>query len=246
MSLIRSSQNCLKCGSKRGKAVYSDNEHCFSCGEHLNKGRTFAVRESRTDRLPWTGELPKDYSAYGPPDMWHKWLAQYDFTYDSAWCQKEYGWSRELDRMIFPIYHNGELKAYQARSLDREPKWITCSPDYEWGKKYPAMFYPALKPEFIHKWVIVEDIVSAIKVGQTYPCISILGTTSSKSLCNFLLRYGQHFILWLDNDEAGEKAVKNLSTNLKMCAKISVIRSERDPKYYSIDEIKERIKLCCG
>jgi len=247
-TLTKSSQRCETCGSRRGKAIYDDNEHCFSCGEHKSMKRTFAVREQRTvNKLPWTGQLPEDYCADTPPPWVHEWLNLFNFKYDVAWSQSVWGWSKKLNRLIFPIYSYGELKAYQARAYDREPKWITCSPNYPWGKKHPYLRQPIgteYNPAFSNTWVIVEDIMSAHVVGNVFPCISILGTTVNKALVNFLLTKGNRFIIWMDSDEAGEKAVKKLSTLIGMCAKISIIRSEKDPKYYSSSEIMGKIKLC--
>ena len=96
-NLVKSSQECLSCGSKRGKAIYDTNEHCFSCGEHLNKTRTFAVRESQTSRLPWTGKLPDDYTN-NIPDIYANWLGQFNLE-----PFFRIGWSDSLNRLVLPI-----------------------------------------------------------------------------------------------------------------------------------------------
>ena len=240
--LLKSSQLCNTCMSRRGKAIWDDNEHCFACGEHKRTKRTFGVYNLQTaSRLPWTGDVPEDYEIDLFPEEWKQWLRKYPYHHIDGGFYGSCGYSKSLDRMVFPIEFNRELKCYQARSLTREPKWLTCSPDYEWGKKFPSYVFPNKKANVFTHYVIVEDIISAIVVGQVIPCISILGTNVNRALCNFLLRFGDRFIIWMDNDEAGEKAVKKLKKYMQLCASIKIIRSLKDPKYYTREEIQEKI-----
>ena len=233
--LLKSSQPCPVCPGKRSYAIWDDNTYCFRCG-YKNR-RSFVIREQQTDtKLKWTGKLPED-SIWDISNIPKKYIAYLRKYFKDPPYQVKY--SPSLDRLIFPVWYNGELKCYQARAVDREPKWLTCSPDYEWGKKHPY-FSQGVDSK---NWVIVEDIVSAMIVGKVYPTISILGTTINQKLCNFLLRHGSKFIIWLDGDDTGVKASKKLETYLSKGATIKkVVSVTSDPKCFSSEMIEGLIQ----
>ena len=238
--LLKSNQLCEKCGH-RSRAIWTTNEHCYSCLDHKNMTRTFAVRDQRTVKhLEWDGDLPKDYCAYDAPKIYVDWLKQYGLWNDLgwAWMQNKVCWSASLDRLVFPIYHEGVLKCYQARALDRKPKWITCSPEYTWGKRFPLMLlYDDGRPI-----VLCEDIISCYRINSAgFSAIALLGCHANKGMLNFILRFRDNFIVWMDGDKAGTYAGAVLEGQLRLVAVVKRIKTLFDPKVYSINEIQEII-----
>ena len=226
--LLKSNQLCEKCGH-RSRAIWTTNEHCYSCLDHTTKVRTFhSLDLSKAKSLEWDGNLPADYGLAWPPDNYMKWLKRYDVVSQS-------GWSATLDRLVFPIYYQNELRCYQARALDRKPKWITCSPDYAWGKRFPFML-PKMES---HNIILCEDIISCYRIfAAGFSAVALLGCHANKSMLNFILRHGTNLIIWMDGDKAGVKAGDILETHLRLVANIKRIKTCFDPKEYTIDEIQ--------
>lgn len=231
---LKTNQECPQCGSSRGLGVAIDHEHCFRCGYHLNSSQN-SLNLSRNDmpkRIIWTGDLPSDFQYGNISDEHRAYLSQFDFD----WA-KVCGSSEMYDRLIFPIYHSGVLKCYQGRSLHKEPKWRTISPKYEWGYKYPLLVHN----NDSKSWVIVEDIISAWVVSNVENVIGLLGSSVNDKLCNFILSQGNEFIIWLDNDDAGKKGTAQLLHKLNMSAKLRIVRSKYDPKYYSRQRVLDNL-----
>src|SRR3990167_9020022 len=165
---VKTNQSCLNCGSSRGLALAVDHEHCFKCGYHRNYNG-FYISHAVSKDLLWTGYLPPTTNKI--PINYRIWLEKY-FTPDQY---KQLGllWSDEYNRLVLPVRsRDGTLTCYQMRSITHDPKWITVSPEYPWGHKYP----------WISEWgaesyVITEDILSALKVSFIHPTVSILGSS---------------------------------------------------------------------
>lgn len=235
--LIKNSDQCPNCGSHSGHKIYDTNEHCFSCGLHKSyEPKTFIVRERRTPQFIWNGGLPGDCIKDGIPLDYEKWIGLYFSSWDEV---GDIYWSPSMWRLVFPIYHEGVLKCFQARSVDDQPKWITYSPEYKWGKRYPFIQQKEKDAPF----VLVEDIISALKVGLAYPnVIALLGCSINFPLCNFLSSLSDRFIIWLDGDAAGIKGTDKLIHTLTPVSKyLSTIRTTNDPKCYSKERVKELI-----
>ncbi len=89
--------------------------------------------------------------------------------------------------------------------------------------------------------VVVEDILSAIRVGTTFPCIALRGTSCNTSKLDQLRKSADSFIVWLDGDRPGINAAKKLGNKLTWVGKVCYIRTKEDPKAYSNEEIQEMI-----
>lgn len=232
-NLLKSSQTCTQCGSKRGLAIYSDNEHCFSCGYHRTKYKTIMITETKpTLKLPDQGIPTKAFYDY---------VAKYKLPTNSSLTRLPAVYYNDYyNSAIFRIYDlNGKLMAYQARRLDNlEPKWVTISSEEDRKFKYPfiaPLHFVKPNPTVI----IVEDIVSAYVLAHYgYPVISILGCKANKALINFLSLLAEDFIVWLDGDKAGMKGADILCKQLALITKsVRRVQTELDPKEYSGSEI---------
>lgn len=92
--------------------------------------------------------------------------------------------------------------------------------------------------------VIVEDILSAIRVGRHVRSVSLLGTSASaKTLLHevsIARAMGKLIAVWLDADKAGKVGTNRIRNQLELLGSEPVcIRTTKDPKRYTNQEIKE-------
>ena len=176
---------------------------CHHCGD---KG-AYTPASLRKRKAPTEPEktvkkaliLPSDVVSFTkmPIDA-RKWL------FDAGLHNKEaleYGivYSPQSNRVILPIYRNGELKAYQARRL------------HAWGPKYlsygeNAELYLWLPGETGKPLVVVEDYLSAVRVHQLgYSALALFTTTIKKPMLLAIAKTQMQVIVWLDSDNVDVK-----------------------------------------
>lgn len=137
------------------------------------------------------------------------------------------------NRVIFPIYWEGNLEGYISRKIYKEDKL----PKYINNLKSKVAFKSIIHDK--DEVVIVEDILSAIKVGRITNCIAILGTSINDTILKYLLQY-KSYIIWLDNDNRVviNNSIKLLK-RLRLFGKVKYINTDKDPKEYTDKEIEE-------
>ena len=86
--------------------------------------------------------------------------------------------------------------------------------------------------------IIVEDLVSAIKVSRYYRCLPLFGSGCSRTKLTRLRRYSDHLRFWLDRDKFGT-AMKMAKIATQLGFKTDVIRTEKDPKEHINSEIRD-------
>ena len=82
------------------------------------------------------------------------------------------------------------------------------------------------------KIVIVEDIISAIKVGRQEQALALMSTSITQRMKLVLSKYGM-FYIWLDmdNDQVINNAIKLLKT-LGIFGTTKLLYTPNDPKEY--------------
>jgi ribosomal protein S27AE len=223
--LKQASQQCNQCGSGHGLAIYSDNEHCFSCGYHRSFGpRNFALAENKNTNNPI---LPDDYTLDIPEDH----LIYFTQVGIDAEKVMKYriGYSKMKDALVVPTYVDEILACYQLVRHKTKEK-ITI------GKRSP--FFCCEQSD--KKIVIVEDVRSALKLSYVANSVCLLGAyvPGNKSLANLLYKHARSFVVWLDGDKAGIANAKKLYAQMQMLGKTSNITTLKDPKYFSLDELR--------
>lgn len=249
---IKTSQPCSHCGSSRGFAYKEDHEVCFSCGyraytkEKVFKNLTLSKNnESRTLTTAFSGKII--------PENFRKWIFTYipDITdhetfFTVSYC-KELGsiyYEPAMNRLIFPYGHynnnidNVYYKSWIGRSLDREPKWLINKYTSIYGNRCPYLEFSFNKKPI----VIVEDLISAIKIAKYSNVYCVMGTSISNKLINWLLNKSNKFIIWLDNDRAGKIGTDKLLNRLRLVSDVRAINTEFDPKCYSYKIIEELLR----
>jgi len=143
-------------------------------------------------------------------------------------------WCDRIKRVVLPVLNGSKLVYWQARGFDKDrPKYLNPKIDKPVYKSGP---YGATGPI-----VLVEDILSAVKIGQGYTAWARLGTGPlDDALLVELASTGRPVAVWLDPDDAGIKGRKRMAGQLRaLGVSVRIIYAEQDPKYYSLDQIKE-------
>ena len=244
--LIASHQPCSDCGSSDALAEYDTNTYCFSCG----RSRSKSVEKSF---FPELGDVNKsnNNSLLMPPNATarlslpaQRWLLSYNL-FEEEW--KKYGirYIHEAkineftirDRLILPSFkRNGDLEFYQARALRRgdSPKYFTE------GRK--GLFWSIGEYEHKDSVVLVEDMISAMRVGQQVQAVALLGTKiNEEQLLQLAEKYGT-IIVWMDGDRPGQDSAKKIVKKATlMFPRVFNIVTRRDPKCLYDGEIKEKL-----
>lgn len=241
MSQFLRHESCPKCCSADNLARYDDGHGwCFGCNYH-EYGKTLIIPQNEPKVQTYSGnnlQLPPDdaTSSLGLSSL--QWLAKYGIMSSES---KDFLWSEEKQWLIYPIYsaralreHNEKvLVAWQARNFHPvrfKPRYISRGP-------IGNCFY-IIGPDTGETLYLVEDMISAVKVGRQYSAFCLFGSQIRLQMLTSLLARFKQIGVWLDMDKAQE--------SLKTCSRASQLGFKRvfsiltpkDPKEYTNDEIK--------
>lgn len=253
MPLVQSNLPCNDCGSSDAMAEYTDNTYCFSCQVSRRKSNTaksfFAelehkVHPPKAGVLDWPGGFSDRI-----PEQAKAWLLKAHIYADTrekyhiGYVRNGIGVNMYLnqialvDRLILPYVKLGRLVWYQARAFreDDRPKYLM------FGNK-DELF------EILHhdqdELVIVEDMLSAIRIGEFTNVVSLQGTSlNKKNMLHYIPKYGT-IKIWMDGDAPGQAAAKKLITKLQLLKRpeqIINIVTEQDPKCLLDSEIRQQL-----
>ena len=202
-------------------------KHCFACGWHENPHFTqiFTKKEEIHDEQE-KASLPRDWTQSIPTEGW-RWLLQYGLS--KTYWEPYTGYSPSTNRLV--ISHGNPVYVSQGRALSVDDvKWIT------FGDRSNRV--DGLGPSVSAEIVLVEDLISAHKVAQVTQSIPLFGTHIHDNVLRKLIQEGKDVVLWLDNDQ-----YPNLPTKCSRIASttglgVRYIRTTKDPKDYTVDEIK--------
>lgn len=240
--------SCPNCGSSRTPAFarYTDGHGwCFSCGyrepptrmePQLSKGVVISIESVRSGPSR-VRPIPEEAKPYlGVPAL--LWLKKYGITAKEV-SNHSLLWWDERKWLIFPYYSTPDhLAGWQARNFD--PKF----PDQKWmtyGQIKEHMHLIAADVSTLGEVVVlVEDIVSAIKVGRHITCMPLFGAHISLTGILRLARTFSGVGLWLDSDKEVEARLYASRASQYM-SNTYVIKTELDPKEYTDGQIREQL-----
>jgi len=198
-------------------------------------------------------DLPSDFvkmrenpSEEGVPYSGYNWLWQYNLDeYDMK--KFNIGWSDDHNRCIIPVYEYLDGRKLigwvgrDCRNMTKEVRKKTGGAKYIIRKQqdYKRIFFHA--PSKSDTYVIVEDIISAIKVNKIagVHVYALLNTYVPPIMMLRLRR--KRVILWLDNDQLSNM-VATVQKATSLGSDMNYIHSALDPKGYGPDAIKIFIK----
>ena len=234
-------ERCPKCAlAGRDRAgdnlgVYPDgSRHCFSCGYHRS-GRSLFTKRVESNGYENKGVLPFDFTREVPVRAW-RWLLQFGLSY--TYWKEHVGWSEHYSRLVFTVGQPTRFSIGRYIGDRDERKW------YIWGDRgeHVELIRPAVPYGGDSPVALVEDLISAHKVGQVTPCIPLFGTKVLDSTIKALIDLKRPVALWLDQDQYTLLAPKINRVQTFLTHSVRYIHTEKDPKRYSIDEIKEILK----
>ena len=244
-SYVVKKQQCPSC-AKLGKdnshdnlAIYSDHHtYCYSCGFSSYPSKTKNYGKTSEQALPEPNMLflPEDCTTEYPTRTL-KWINQYELTKNDLLLHNVL-WSESISRLIFPIYgSNGSLIAWQGRDFmvpprDKKDKW------YGRGNLRDTFNILGNKGDCL---VLVEDIISAIKVSKFVRAMPLYGSSIGRERFKrlYILCEEPHKVyIWLDPDKRTE-ALKESKLGQLYGLKTHPIFSKADPKEHTYESIKE-------
>lgn len=186
-----------------------------------------------------TVELPTDFTnILSPAALSYCYIRG---IYEQDIFKYKFGYSTYLHRLILPVYENNSLVFWQGRNLGEvtrsNPKYVNVAKQ----NRKDIFFY--IQNTDSKVLVINEDIISAIRTSKVANSLSILSAHIPDNLI-FKLALGGKFdtiLIWLDPDKkvkATDWTFKYRAYGINCCR----IDSDKDPKWYSDTEIKEKIQ----
>ena len=204
-------------------AVYEDGgKHCFACKHHEFPKHYIPRKE--VEHVP-KSLRPIDYTREVPANAL-KWLLQYGLPW-SYW-KESIGYSPKECRLVFSVRSGNSQEAPLAFSIGRyvgpaDPnvrKWFV------WGDchKHAEVLGDG------KCIVLVEDLISAHKLGQVTQAIPLFGTKIHPCHYYHIINENKPVVLWLDKDQ--ELNVKRQAWQLESVINrpVKVIITEQDPK----------------
>ena len=143
------------------------------------------------------------------------------------------GYSPSLRKVVIPVYRNGVLIGYQLRRIfdeDPSPKYITRRTTKEFYKLFPKTG---------NTCVLVEDMLSAIRVSKFTTALCMFGTEVSHAMVKLLAGYS-NVIIFLDNDNAiVKKKQMDIQNKLELWVpNVLILRSPKQPKDYTDTDLQ--------
>ncbi len=219
--------------------------YCYACGFNDFKGKgeqTLAeiarIKKLNEDALHKTFkvELPHDFTT-DIPLHGRLWLYSGGLT-ETVWKSYGVGYSEVLDRVILPVYDTAkELQWFQGRALHagQTPKYLQPSAPRD------RILFKSHSYRVDDDVVIVEDILSAIRVGEVRPAISLLGTKITTGQLETLTEHTR-VCTWLDSDSAGRNGSYAIRKAVGLLTETRNIVTDSDPKCLSRQQIQLEIE----
>lgn len=229
MSEFIAHEPCPTCGSRDNFGRYSDGHGwCFGCGRYEPPAgfipQINEVVKSDT-KIPFPSDAQKQIGVKG----WN-WLKKYGIL--NAETLNWY-WSEEKQWLLFPIIEEcGIISVWQARNFNDDrpkPKALTVG-----AVSDVLMIHGTGEPI-----ILVEDILSAVKVGRKCSAMPLFGSNVPlKTLIRLASRF-KHLGIWLDADMAERSMRAALRAKQFGFDTTRSIVTEADPKEHSDKEINE-------
>ena len=226
-------------------AEYVDGYKCFSCGvskSYNNHRMAVMGRERLTIKKDMY--IPKHIRNPGQFSVEVlKWLYSY-FVFDDLIRKHNISYIEDGNKLLMQVVEDNTVVFAQTREFP-EKRILGI------GDKQLYKIKTGSK-----KLIIVEDYISAIRIGEFCDCYCLFGTYLQPSELKDILENYNDISVWLDNDKAGITGSKNMLKQLNEQTKenktrfplkytkewaINNIVSLKDPKCYSSKEIERRI-----
>lgn len=212
--------------------------HCFACQHHeWPTGGSVLLQQplNKGISLPSDATTSIDFTAL-------TWLSKYEISMEEVVKYKML-WSPSRKFLIFPLYasewdkDSGKLMGWQARSFITEGH----KKYYNIGPFNSFFFVLNILKGMGDDIVIVEDMLSAIKVARRYTSLPLFGNNLSIERLQKLSDYCLSLTFWLDYDKV-DKAMALATQATQLGFETRYIVTKYDPKEYNDTEIDEALQ----
>lgn len=246
MSWVKSHIKCPWCASSdafsvslvRIKNKPAELHKCFSCGRAKVVSTKLLPRGRVKQKLKQP--LPRG-NADVLPEAAIEWLASFELGKRDILIRGMM-WNNYFQRLLIPIRTKvGELVASQGRDIfgKTQMKWLTFGNPIPYYTPY-NMNYKDRSPAIPDTLIIVEDMISAIKLDRYAPTVALLGTSLPKDKEAFIAQLPyKKAIVWLDSDSAGRVGAQKAIKTLQKYFRIRQIITDEDPKCIKHERLKE-------
>jgi hypothetical protein len=173
--------------------------------------------------------------SYNLPATALAWLRRYRIS-DLDIVQHGFFWDSDKDSLVMPVLSGDRIVLTASRyfgSNASHPKYVT--------RGYKTGHFKLIKPkESSDIYVIVEDYLSAIRVGRYANAIPLFGMHCPRELLFSLLPLHPTLRFWLDRNMANE-AAKQAARARQWIPNCATIVTDLDPKEYDDNQIKRII-----
>jgi len=193
----------------------------------------FRAQQRKQSTLVRQVQLPKDFTTEIPPEglvwLYRVGITDYEISFFGI------GWSKSYGRVILPVYQGRKLIYWQGRYVGKDESMEKYVNQKQVGREDT---YFRNEPRVTSgRIVMVEDILSAIKVGRVSNCIGLLYAYVPDALVVKLRERYDEIVIWLDPD----KSLYTLRVLKRLRAfglPVRRVYSPKDPKYYNEEEIE--------
>lgn len=210
--ILSRSKDCPYCGNDHSNECfiqYENGHHCFSCGQGSRKDSTHyafrpQIEEPESNGIvlaKYTSNI-KEFSTEALDWLYGNYI--YETTikkYNIVYCPPQNG---KDESIILPL--DKDLNQYQRRFF---PKNFYSTP----GVK-KTLFVPG-QDLGSTSLCIVEDYVSAIRVGEAMTTLCLFGTSVTNEQLDYVVSKYDSIYIWLDDDEPGINAAAKLADKLE-------------------------------
>jgi len=207
---------CRRRGNDRtgnNLAEYTENYYCFACGYNKPKRSISRVNDAFSQTISTNATQLQTVSQL--PKVAIDWLSKYQITPNEM---KQFRWCE--DKQMLLLHYADEYWQGRVFAEGSNFKYLSegLKPFIQYGTDSETL-------------VLVEDILSAVKVGRVYSASPMLGTIPLKTHLSHLRPF-KNVLLWCDKD-AAIKSVRNARKLSEMIGvKVYPVITDKDPKVF--------------
>lgn len=222
---------CPRCGSRDNLARFTDGgAWCFGChySEHPTR---YIPKQEIIKEYQAVPKLTTDFSKECV-----EWVAKYNVSLEEL-LKRGVGWNAERSQLVF-TFDGG---VWQARNFGGAGHGNTPRSKYFTQGNVNDVIPIYASPKGSTCLVLVEDCISAIKVGRHYDSMPLLGSHIGYPKLLAISKLYPEVIFWLDADKF--KEAQGLSQRAKLLGMQSrVLFTEVDPKEIDDVAIKQLVE----
>lgn len=205
--IVKHNQPCPACGSSDARQIYENgSSHCFSCKKNFKGDNVVSPAPSLHPSLRKKVTL-EEINGFTIRGFQDRGITKNVCEFFGV--KVSYNDTGEIDTHYYPYQDKNKEVSYKVRKLPKEFYWIGKSA-HLFGHH---LFSPGGK-----RLIICEGEIDALSVAQAsfkryqkiYPVVALPGASFAKYLLEYrdFIRSFKEVIICMDNDEAGEAALK--------------------------------------